>query len=38
LFTVHASNEGSRDVVVRRVLAAHVWSEEPVKPLPLFYN
>jgi len=38
LFTVHASNAASRDEVVERVLSAHIWSQEPVKPLPLFYN
>ncbi len=38
LFTIHAKDKASLDEAVKQVLAAHVWSENPVKPLPLFYN
>ncbi len=38
LFTVH-SNDPRREVEARdRVLAAHVFSDQQVKPLPLFYD
>ncbi len=38
MFTIHARDKVSLDDAVKRILAAHVWSENPVKPLPLFYN
>lgn len=38
LFTVHAANEESVSVARDRLLAAHKWSQEPVEPLPLFYD
>lgn len=38
LFTLHASSHESSDVARERLLAAHTWSEEPVEPLPLFYD
>jgi pyrimidine-nucleoside phosphorylase len=38
LFTVHASDEGKLAAARERVLAAHMFSDEPVQPLPLFYR
>jgi pyrimidine-nucleoside phosphorylase len=38
LFTVHAAEESRLAEARRTVLAAHVFSDEPVAPLPLFYN
>lgn len=38
LFTIHA-NDPARQAEVREfVLNAHVWSDEPVAPLPVFYG
>ena len=38
LFTVYANNKKKLDAAVKRMLAAHHWSDEPVKPLPLYYG
>jgi len=38
LFTVHANDETRLAEAHRLVLAAHVWSDKPIQPLPLFYS
>jgi pyrimidine-nucleoside phosphorylase len=38
LFTVHANDEDRRDEAVRRVLDALTFVDEPVEPLPIFYQ
>jgi pyrimidine-nucleoside phosphorylase len=38
LFTVYANDEGKLEQAKRKVLAAHRWSDKPVKPLPLYYG
>lgn len=38
LFTIHASDEKTGGQVREEVLAAHVFSDAPVPPLPLFYD
>ena len=38
LFTVHARDEDDLQQAVGRLLAACEWSDEPVEPLPLFYE
>ncbi len=38
LFTIHANSVAKADEARRRVAAAHVISEKPVPPLPLFYE
>jgi pyrimidine-nucleoside phosphorylase len=38
LFTIHANDQAKLDKARPRLLAAHTWSEEPVEPLPLFYD
>ena len=38
LFTIHANDEGRFKVARHKMLAAHQWSEQPVKPLPLYYG
>jgi pyrimidine-nucleoside phosphorylase len=38
LFTIHANDEEKLQAARERVLAAHVFSGEPVQPLPLFYK
>jgi len=38
LFTIHANNVAKAGEARRRVVAAHVISETPVPPLPLFYD
>lgn len=38
LFTVHANREEDLGVARRQILSAHAWSDDPVKPLPLFYG
>jgi pyrimidine-nucleoside phosphorylase len=38
LFTIHANDQSRLEEARQRVLAAHAWSEEPVPPLPLFYE
>jgi len=38
LFTIHANNAAIQPEVQARVAAAHVISDAPVSPLPLFYE
>jgi len=38
LFTIHARDEVSLSEAADRLLAACRWSQEPVEPLPLFYE
>jgi pyrimidine-nucleoside phosphorylase len=38
LFTIHANDEEKLEMAIQRMLAAHHWSEQPVKPLPLHYG
>lgn len=38
LFTIHANNQAKLEESRQRLLSAHVWSELPVDPLPLFYG
>jgi pyrimidine-nucleoside phosphorylase len=38
LFTIHANDREKLDRVRERVLRAHTFSENPVQPLPLFYQ
>lgn len=38
LFTVHASHADTASLAKQHVLAAHVWSDAPVDPLPMFYG
>ncbi len=38
LFVVHAATRGELERAKRDLLAAHRWSDEPVAPLPLFYD
>jgi pyrimidine-nucleoside phosphorylase len=38
LFTIHANDEKKQSEARERVLAAHIFSDEPVPPLPLFYD
>jgi pyrimidine-nucleoside phosphorylase len=38
LFTVHASEQKKLEQAVQSVLAAHVFEDHPVPPLPLFYD
>ncbi len=38
LFTIHANDEEKMNVAVKCMLEAHHWSDEPVKPLPLYYG
>lgn len=38
LFTIHANNAEVKPEVQARVLAAHIISDDPVSPLPLFYE
>jgi pyrimidine-nucleoside phosphorylase len=38
LFTIHANDQAKLVEARPRLLAAHTWSEEPVEPLPLFYD
>jgi pyrimidine-nucleoside phosphorylase len=38
LFTVHANAQETLDDAVARLLDAHTFSDEPVKPYPLFYR
>ena len=38
LFTIHADDENKLELAKDKLLAAHKWSDEPVKPLPLFYG
>ncbi|RMF33549.1 MAG: thymidine phosphorylase [Chloroflexi bacterium] len=38
LFTIHANDPQKLALARERLLAAHHWSDEPVEPLPLFYQ
>jgi pyrimidine-nucleoside phosphorylase len=38
LFTVHAGDPARLDEAVLLLLGAHTWSDQPVEPLPLFYE
>ncbi len=38
LFTIYANEEKLQSEARKAVLAAHCWSDEPVAPLPLFYE
>ncbi|MBN2044071.1 MAG: thymidine phosphorylase [Anaerolineales bacterium] len=38
LFTIHADSQDKLDEVKPELLNAHQWSDDPVKPLPLFYG
>ncbi len=38
LFTVHANDREKLELARKSVLAAHSFSDEPVEPLPLFYE
>lgn len=38
LFTIHADSQEKLDAARARLIAAHHWSDEPVEPLPLFYE
>jgi pyrimidine-nucleoside phosphorylase len=38
LFTVHANSRASLDKARASLLEAHTWSDQPVEPLPLFYE
>jgi pyrimidine-nucleoside phosphorylase len=38
LFTLHANDEEKLKLAKQKMLAAHRWSDEPVKPLPLYYG
>ncbi len=38
LFTIHAAHQATLQEARPRLLEAHVWSDEPVEPLPLFYG
>jgi pyrimidine-nucleoside phosphorylase len=38
LFTIHANNEVKLDLATSKMLRAHRWSEQLVKPLPLYYG
>jgi pyrimidine-nucleoside phosphorylase len=38
LFAVHANDDGKLEEARGRLLEAHLWSESPIQPLPLFYD
>jgi pyrimidine-nucleoside phosphorylase len=38
LFTVHANDRSRLEAARQSVLSAHAISDEPVPPLPLFYD
>lgn len=38
LFDIHADDQATLQEAKARVLAAHVWCDDPVEPLPLFYG
>ena len=38
LFTIHADDRGGMEEARMRLLDAHSWSDDSVKPLPLFYG
>jgi len=38
LFNIHANDKGKLTLAKQKILEAHCWSDEPVKPLPLYYG
>jgi pyrimidine-nucleoside phosphorylase len=38
LFTIHANDQDSLAQARGAILKAHQWSDEPIQPLPLFYE
>jgi len=38
LFTIYANDEEKMEQAKQKMLAAHRWSDKPVKPLPLYYG
>lgn len=38
LFTLHANDQEKLELAKQKMLAAHRWSDEPVKALPLYYG
>jgi len=38
LFTLHAASRVTLETASSRLLAAHIWSDEAILPLPLFYD
>jgi len=38
LFTIHASDALQMGEARRTLLEAHIWSDKPIQPLPLFYE
>ena len=38
LFTIHANDEDKLEQAKQKMLAAHRWSDESVRPLPLYYG
>jgi pyrimidine-nucleoside phosphorylase len=38
LFTIHANQQDTLEFARKELLRAHVWSDTPVDPLPLFYE
>jgi pyrimidine-nucleoside phosphorylase len=38
LFTIYANDEEKMEQAKQKMLAAHRWSNKPVKPLPLYYG
>ncbi len=38
LFTLHANDEEKLEVAKQKMLAAHRWSDEALKRLPLYYG
>jgi len=38
LFTIHANHKDKLDAARESLLAAHLWSDQPVERLPLFYG
>lgn len=38
LLTIHANDGDKLEMAIQRMLAAHHWSDQPVKPIPLHYG
>jgi pyrimidine-nucleoside phosphorylase len=38
LFTIHANQQDLMKEAIQQTLEAHAWSDDPVDPLPLFYD
>ena len=38
LFTIHANDEKRLKLAKQNILEAHRWSDDPVKPIPLYYG